>query len=108
MAIRIIDNKKIDLTDDEYKLYGEICRSYDRNNFKGEELFRGLFESDDAGIIMFLRPPSTKHTSLEVFLFVSTIMNHQQLRAMHAKVDGLCAEMRSKINELDVKIKSIS
>src|SRR5208282_801045 len=101
MAIHIIDNQKIEMTDDEYKVYGEICASYDCPNFKGKDLFIGLMECDDAGRIMFLRPPSTRHTSLEVYLFCATLQQHQMLRAIQAKADGLFAEMRAKINELD-------
>jgi hypothetical protein len=105
--IKIIDNKKVDMTDDEFKVYQEICKSYDRPNFQGKDLFIGLMETDDAGRIMFLRPPSTRHTSLEVYLFCATIQQQQILRAVQAKADSLFAEMRSKINELDAKIKSV-
>ena len=37
--LRIIDNKKIDLTDSEFALYNEICKSYDRNNFSGKDFY---------------------------------------------------------------------
>jgi hypothetical protein len=107
MAIHIIDNKKVDLTEDEWQLYQNICRSYDRPNFKGEGLFIDLWESDDAGRIVFLKPPSKRHTSLEVFLFIAAIQQQQMLRAIQAKADSLFAEMRNKINELDAKIKSV-
>lgn len=100
MVIKIIDNKKIDMTEDEYTLYQDICRSYDRTNFKGEELFRELFESDDHGIIIFLRPPHNRHTSMEVFLFISIIMQQQHMRLMHKKVDDLCADLSEKVAKL--------
>ena len=98
--IRIIDNKKIEMTQNEWDLYSEICRSYDRPSFKGEELFRDLFESDDNGIIIFLRPPSNRHISMEVFMFMSIIMTHQHLRLMHNQVDNLCDELRGKVSKL--------
>ena len=97
MAIKIIDNKKIEMTEDEWLSYRDICRSYDRPNFKGEELFKDLFETDDNGIIVFLRPPSTRHTSMEVFLFVSIIMQQQQMRLFAKRFDALCEEVREKV-----------
>jgi hypothetical protein len=58
MAYRIINNKRIDLTEDEWRLYQEICRSYDKPNFKGSDLFAELFETDAKGIITYLKPPT--------------------------------------------------
>ncbi|NJO18721.1 MAG: hypothetical protein HC877_24275 [Thioploca sp.] len=66
---RIIDHKAIDMTDDEFRLYNQICRSYDRTNFKGEDLFKDHFESNNDGIILFVRPPNKKYSSLEVYTF---------------------------------------
>ena len=100
MVIRIVDNKKIDMTDDEWRSYSNICRSYDRPSFKGEELFRDLFETDDNGILIFLRPPSNRHTSTEVIFFISMLMQHQHIRLMHKQVDSLCQELREKIEKL--------
>ena len=42
--MKIINNKRIDITEDEYKTYKEICRAYDRDNFQGEELFKDHFQ----------------------------------------------------------------
>lgn len=88
------------MTDDEWATYVQICRSYDRPSFKGEELFRELFETDNDGIIMFVRPPSNRHISMEVFMFVSALMNHQHIRLMHKKVDNLCNELRDKVSKI--------
>jgi len=97
MGFRIIDKKKVDITKDEWDLYEKICHSYDDVNFKGSDLFMDLFEVDDNGIIVFLRPPSVRKTSFEVFLFLMSLMANQNLRAMHKKVDDLCNEVRAKL-----------
>ncbi len=97
---RTIDHKKIDLTDHEWQLYEEICKSYDRPNFKGADLFRGLFETDGDGIITFLRPP-VEYTSMEVYLFMMSVMQHQHLREMYKKVDDLCLQLNEKIKVVD-------
>jgi hypothetical protein len=99
----IIDNKKIDLTGDEYALYDKICRSYDRPNCKGEELFKGLFETDDNGIITFIVPPSIRQTSMEIYLFVSSIYQHQHMRILYNKFDALEKKLNDKMIELEKK-----
>ncbi len=52
MVARIISYKKVDMTEDEYNEYLRICKSYDTPFFKGEELFKGLFEANDDGTIV--------------------------------------------------------
>lgn len=99
--IRIIDNKKISLTDDEYALYKKIASSYDRVNFKGEDLFKGLFESDDSGIIIFLKPPTSKYISMEVYMFFVSVMIHQHLGLACGVVDKLSVELNEKIKRAD-------
>jgi mRNA deadenylase 3'-5' endonuclease subunit Ccr4 len=101
MAMRVIDNKKIDLTDDEWKMYQSIVKSYTTTTNKGEDLFIDLFETNNDGIIIFLKPPSKFRTSFEVFLFLMSIMQHQHLRLMHQQIDDVCSQMKEKLNELN-------
>lgn len=98
--MRAIDNKKIDLTEDEWDMYLKITKSYTTPTNKGEDLFIDLFETDEDGIIVFLKPPSKRQTSFEVFLFLMSVMQHQHLRLMHKQVDDICDQFRSKIKEL--------
>jgi hypothetical protein len=98
--IRIIDHKKVDLTNDEWKMYQSICRSYDRPNFKGEDLFIDHFQSNGEGVIVFVTPPDGKHTSLEVFCFLISLMVNQHLRLVHQQTDTLVEEARNVIAEL--------
>lgn len=97
--IRIIDNKRVDLTNDEFALYEKICRSYDRANFKGEYLFEDLFESDDKGFITFLKPP-TNYTTPEVVFFLINIMVHQYLRKSCGEAGAVIGEARKTIVEM--------
>lgn len=96
MTIKIVDNKKVDMTEDEFNMYQKIVKSYATISNKGEDLFIDLFESNDQGIITFLKPPSKRHTSLEVFLFLMALMQHQHLRLMHAQVDEVVEELKKK------------
>ena len=105
MAKKIIDNKAIEMTEEEFVIYRGICRSYDRPNFNGEELFRELFESDDAGYITFIRPPSTRYTSMECYLFICSIYMHQNIRLMNSKVDRLIEETNKKVDNAIANLK---
>lgn len=96
MTIRIVDNKKVDMSNDEWAMYQKIVKSYTDLTGKGEDLFIDLFETDNNGTIVFLKPPSKRRTSLEVFLFLMSLMQHQHLRLMHAQVDEAIAEMKKK------------
>ena len=106
--IRVVDNKKLDMTNDEYAMYNKIAASYNTLTNKGEDLFIDLFEVDDNGIILFLRPPSKRQTSFEVFLFLMSLQTHQHLRLMHNEVTDVCNQMKNKIKEMDEKIKELS
>ena len=99
MTIRVVDNKKLDMTDDEYGLYQRICQSYTTVSNKGEDMFIDLFESNEEGIITFLKPPSKRHTSLEVFLFLMAVMQHQHLRIMRQEVSDALAELKGELKK---------
>lgn len=99
--IQIIDNKKVEMTADEHILYMKIVKSYTTVTNKGEDLFIDLFETDENGIILFLKPPSKRQTSFEVFLFLMALMQHQHLRLMRQQVDDFAEEMNSKVRELE-------
>lgn len=98
MPLIVIDNKRVDLTDDEKLMYQKIVKSYTTLTNKGEDLFIDLFETDENGIIIFLKPPHVRQTSFEVFLFLMSIMQHQHLRLMHKQVDEACAEIKEKVH----------
>lgn len=101
MSVRVVDNKKLDMTEDEWNLYQKIVQSYTKDMNKGEDLFRDLFETDGNGIIIFLKPPSKFRTSFEVFLFLMSLMQHQHLRLIHQQVAELASQVKTKLKELD-------
>ena len=107
MTVGIIASKRIDLTQDEWAMYKKIVASYTTATNKGEDLFIDLFESDEKGIILFLKPPSRRQTSFEVFCFLMSVMQHQHLRLMYEKVEDICIQLKNKSQELDDKCKAI-
>ena len=92
------------MSESEWEMYQKIVKSYTTLSNKGEDMFIDLFETNDDGIIMFLKPPSKRHTSLEVFLFLMSLFQHQHTRLMYAQVDDVCAQMREKMAEIDAKL----
>jgi len=103
--IKIINNKRVDMTADESAMYDKIVKSYTTLTNKGEDLFIDLFETDDHGIITYLRPPSKRQTSMEVFLFLMSLMQHQYLRLFQSQVQDICDQMKVKMAEIDEKLK---
>jgi hypothetical protein len=108
MTIGIIDNKKINLTSDEWAMYRKITASYTTHTNKGEDLFIDLFETDDNGIILFLKPPSKRQTSFEVFCFLMSVMQHQHIRLMYEKVEDICLQLKNKSKEIDDKTENLN
>jgi len=103
--IKIIDHKKVELTNDEYLLYQKICKSYDdvHANRKGEDLFKDLFEVNEEGIIIFVKPPTQRYSSLEVFCFLLSIMQNQHLRIIHDEAKSLIKEAEKILKEKNKK-----
>jgi hypothetical protein len=106
--IKIIDNKKIELSNDEWAMYERIVLSYTKPPYqKGEDFFIDLFETDDDGLIIFLKPPTQRQISLEIFLFLMCVMQHQHLRNMYKHIENLSKQLNEKIDS-DLKTKNIS
>lgn len=101
MTIHIVDNKKLDMNQAEYDMYKSICKSYDKTNFKGESLFHDLFESDDAGNIIFIKPPNHRYTSMEVLSFAIILFQHQNMRIMHQRFENMMSDFKKQFNEIN-------
>ena len=101
MAIRVIDNKKVDVTTDESTLYEKICASYDDLPAqRGRDLFQDLFESNEEGLITFLKPPK-RQTTMEVCLFLLNLMCQQHLRKSAKLVEEAVKKMDEKLQQID-------
>lgn len=100
MAKKIIDFKRVDITDDEYSLYLSICESYNTETNQGKDLFINHFEVNEHGIITMVRPMKGRFSSLEVYTFLLSLMTNQHLRVMHKQVETLMKESAQKIFEV--------
>lgn len=95
------------MTNDEFQVYQEILQSYD-SKMQPETFFQGLFETDKDGIIIFLKPPSGKQFTFQVFLFLESLMIQQHLRLMYAELDAglqILNDKFSEINDLVERLK---
>jgi len=100
MPLRIIANRRIELTEDEWKYYQEMCNHY----ISGKELFNNLFETNESGLITFLRPPDGKF-SMEVVLFLQNIMVHQYVRKMYREHQEVLNELKSELQKISSKVE---
>lgn len=101
MAIRIIDNRRCEMTTAEWTLYEQICASYDDLPAqRGRDFFQDLFESNEEGLITFLKPPKRQST-MEVCLFLVNLMCQQHLRHSAKLVEEAVKRMDDKLKQVD-------
>ena len=105
-AIHIVHNKKLSMTAEEATAFENLCQSYDRPNFKGADLFQGLFETDKQGNITLIKAP-TQQVSMEIFLFVLALYEQQGRRLMETRVEETLSDLTKKfetrMDELAIK-----
>lgn len=106
--IRIIDNKKVEMTNDEYDLYAKILKSYSTQTDDAKSMFHDLFEVNRDGIIIFIKPPTRKQTSFEVFLFIINLFQQQHMRLIYSQVEDLASQMKVKMQEIDAKLAELN
>lgn len=104
---KIIDNKIVNITNEEFSMYKAICAAYDRENFEGKELFKDHFITNDYGIIIHVKPPSTKHTTMEVFTFLISLMTNQHLRLMQEQVATFISESKEHFKSLLIENQNL-
>lgn len=105
--LRKINKQLVSMTTDEWDMFNKICRSYDKQAYKGEQMFINLFEVNSDGIIIFLKAPTNNYTSLEAVMFVSNLYEHQHMRILYKRVDEAIESLKHKEKELDAKLKRL-
>jgi hypothetical protein len=101
MAIKIVDAKRVEMTTDEWTLYEKICASYDDLPAqRGRDFFQDLFESNEEGLITFLKPPKRQST-MEVCLFLINLMCQQHLRKSAKLVEEAVKRVDEKLQQID-------
>ena len=93
--IRAVDNKRLFLTDPEFKYYKSLVEEF------GEEQFKGLFETDKDGYILSISPPLDRNISMGVLFFTLNIMMNQRLTSAKNFFEKKIATMDSETNILE-------
>jgi hypothetical protein len=86
------------MTLDECNMYESICENNTQPHRRGDDLFRGLLETNEHGIILMVKPPSKNFTSFEVWLFCNNLMINQHLRIIQSQNEALIRETKENIS----------
>lgn len=81
--IRAVDFQKLDMTDEEYAYYKNLVAKFEN----GVEYFRGLFVSDENGIITIITP--TKPIPWDVMFFIQNLMINQHIHDFDNRIKKL-------------------
>jgi len=79
--IRAVGNKRLELSDDEFRYYCSLKEQF------GESDFVGLFKTDKNGIIISVNPPVNKTISLGIIFFLLNVMMNQRVRVLDKKIN---------------------
>lgn len=73
--IRAIDNKPVDLSDDEFEYYLQIIKEF------GTNVLQETFETEEcSGFITLVKPPMNAKLPLGIVFFLFNVMLNQRVR----------------------------
>ncbi len=81
--IRAVGNKRLELSDGEFKYYQSLKEQF------GDRDFVGLFKTDKNGIIVSVNPPVNRTISMGVIFFLLNVMMNQRVRALDGKINKI-------------------
>lgn len=96
--IKSIANTKLSLIREEFEYCTKLISLY------GEDIFRGLFQTDNHGNIIAIAPHTQQPTPMPVLFFLLNISFNQRMRSIEKIFDRL-DKMDEKIKTLESKIK---
>jgi len=97
--MKIIDYKKVDMTDEEFAYYQNLVKEFTLGTYDGKEQFRDLFETDEDGCIMMIHPSLQKEIAWSVLFFIQNLMINQRLRRMEKVIEKLGDTNDKKSND---------
>ena len=81
--IRAVANKRLDLNDNEYEYFLSLKDQF------GENELKGVFTTDNNGIITSVSPPVDRQMSLGLLFFLLNVMMNQKLRQFGSSLTDL-------------------
>jgi hypothetical protein len=103
----IVDNKFLEMSNDEHEEFKKICAASEKPNCKGEEIFRDRFATDEHGRIIYLKALGNRFINFEAVFFLVNLMQNQHLRAMYKEIDALTGKVEEKLQVLEFKEKKL-
>lgn len=90
--IRVIDHKAVDMTDEEFEYYNKIIEEFTYGIHNGKEQFHDIFDVDDDGCILLIRPSLKKQVAWAAIMFLQNLMINQRLRRMETKIKEILGD----------------
>ena len=103
--IRAVDNKRLDLTDEEHEYYLKLVEKF------GKKDFSQLFSTNKNGLITSITPPVDRQISLGVLFFTLNVMMNQRLRVLEKKAKkniDISEAVASLVEQLEVVEQRLS
>lgn len=76
--MKIIANKNVSMTNEEFDYYNELVKNFSKDTFNGASYFYDLFEVDNDGFITIIKP--NKPIPQIILFFVQQLMISQRIR----------------------------
>lgn len=103
--MKVVGNKKINITDKEYEYYLQLVERFtEENGDSGEMYFVNLFDTDDNGFITLIR--TEKSIPWAVLFFVQQVMINQRLRVNDALARS-AGKILDRIEDLERRVQDI-
>ncbi len=96
--IKSVANTRLSLSREEFEYYEKLKTIF------GEDSFRGLFQTDLAGNISGISPPTDKPVANPVLFFLLNVSFNQRMRQLEKFFEKINV-MEEKIKTLESKIK---
>lgn len=96
---RVIDYKKIDMSNDEWIYYQKLIKTFSTNDSSGSQYFHDLFDADDDGYIYMIHPPFGREIPWAVIMFLQNLMINQHERKRDRIFENKLQEFEDKIKE---------
>lgn len=95
---RVICNRRLDLTDEEYEYYLEIEKTF------GKSALLGMFETDRRGQITIISPSPASPTPTMLIFFLLNIQLNQKLRSLENGIANISV-LERRVARLEKRLK---
>lgn len=95
---KVIDYKKVDMSDDEYSYYKHLIKIFSDKDINGDVYFKNLFDVDKSGLITLIK--TEKSVPWAILFFMQQLMLSQRLRSID-KVSEVLSKFDKRLKKLE-------